>query len=45
MINSVGTPANQAYSSGKVIKGYKNSDTDPKVIVTRIKLPGSNQLI
>lgn len=45
MVNSLGTPPSQAYAGGKVVKGYNQADADPKVIVTRMKLPGSTRFI
>lgn len=45
VVNSLGTPPSQAYAGGNVVKGYNQSDADPKVIVTRIKLPGGTKFI
>jgi len=44
VVNSLGTPASMPYSGGKVIPGYNAGDADPKVIVTRMQLPGIRQL-
>ncbi len=44
VVNSLGTPASMPYAGGKVIPGYNPGDADPKVIVTRMKLPGSREL-
>jgi len=39
VVNSLGTPASEPYANGKVIKGYDPADAEPRVIVTRMKLP------
>ena len=41
VVNSLGTPASQTYGGSNVIPGYNPADADPKVIVTRLNLPGN----
>ena len=39
VVNSLGTPAAEPYNNGNVVKGYDKADAEPRVIVTRMKIP------
>ena len=45
VVNSLGTPAAEPYANGRVIRGYDPADAEPRVIVTRMKLPTRGLLL
>lgn len=45
VVNSLGTPASQPYANGEAIPAYNPADADPKLIVTRIKMPGNTRIL
>ena len=41
VVNSLGSPAATPFTGEEAIPAYNNSDADPKLIVTRMRMPGN----